>query len=149
MARSTRLALPLLICTLLLASCVDQTTRKIQTSHIEGNAPKAADFELMLQRDLTSYFETIHGEEVAVQYEFLRQGPTQSGVSYPKYYLWAKVTRAGSVIDEGAIRCAAVETTHFEVTDFITKTSLQKDLTQAASVFPAGVCERISEKIKH
>ncbi len=102
----------------------------------------------MQQRDLTSYFGAIHRGEVSVQYEFLRQGPTQSGVSYPKYYFWVKVTRAGSVIDEGAIRCAAVETTRFEVTDFLTKTSLQKDLTQAASVFPAGVCERIAEKIK-
>lgn len=141
-------ACTLLVCSTYLVGCAARTMREVAESHVEGNAPKAAAFETTLERDLTKYFVATHGKGVAVQHEFLRQGATQTGISYPKYYLWVKVTRAGMVIDEGAVRCAAIETTHFEVTHFLAKSSLLSDPGQAKSVFPAAVCERITEKVK-
>ena len=148
MAQVKKLVIALLVCAWVLLGCVDQAAKNNQASHIAGNAPKAADFETFLHRDLTSHFKSIHGGELEVQYEFLREGHTQSGTSYPKYYLWVKVIQSGSTIEEGAVRCAAIGTTHFEVTDFLTKTSLLTDPSQAAFVFPAPVCDRLAEKVK-
>jgi len=49
----------------------------------------------------------------------LRDGPTQSGVSYPKFYLWVRVAGGKSVDDRGAVRVVAVKRKRFDVTDFM------------------------------
>src|SRR5438094_5556117 len=63
----------------------------IAESHIKGNVPAKARFDKYLWRDLTAYFARSTGKKVAVAYEFLREGPTQTGSSYPKYYLWVLI----------------------------------------------------------
>jgi hypothetical protein len=57
----------------------------IQRSHIEANVPGPAEFNRILQRDLDTYFAKARGKSSRVEHEMLRDGPTQSGVEYPKF----------------------------------------------------------------
>ena len=84
--------------------------REIQQSYLDGNTPKKNEFDSLLKRDLEKYFTDIYGL-VTVKWEFLRDGPTQSGVSYPKYYLWTKINKGEKLVTEGAIRVAAIDKT--------------------------------------
>ena len=60
-------------------------------SNIEGNIPEPQDFDRFLKRDLESYFAQPNGRKVTVEYELLRDGPSQAGTAYPKYYAWVDV----------------------------------------------------------
>lgn len=104
---------------------------QIQRSHIEGNVPPPEQFDATLRRDLSSYFST-----QTVSYELLREGPTQSGVSYPKYYLWVKATRQNETV-VGAVRVAAIDKARFEVTDFLPSERIRSDPNQVQQIFPA------------
>src|SRR3569833_407194 len=88
-------------------------------SHIEANIPKNSDFDKFFRRDLTSYFAPSLGAGIRVEYELLRPGPTQTGISYPKYYAWVRIVSGDRSVQEGAGRVAALEETHFEVADFL------------------------------
>ncbi len=63
----------------------------VSLSHVEANVPPQKEFDEILARDLQAYFQDLKGKQVGVQYEFLRRGPTQVGVAYPKFYLWVKI----------------------------------------------------------
>lgn len=115
----------------------------IQDSHIKGNVPESAIFEQYLKRDLNAYFTEYYKQTVDVQYEFLREGATQSGVAYPKYYLWVKISSNSKEIDQGAIRVAAINKTQFSVTNFLTKSEITKNPNSIYSVFPEPVCKKI------
>lgn len=118
-------------------------------SHILGNLPDQANFEKFLSRDLTTYFTKAAGKKVTVKYELLRNGPTQSGFSYPKYYLWVRVFRGGKLSETGAVRVAALEKTHFEVTTFLTQARMKRNPEQIYGVFPRPVGDKIKmEKLK-
>ena len=125
----------------------EQILRDIQSSHIDANVPAAADFDNFLTRDLAAYFAAARKKKSPVQYELLRNGPTQSGVSYPKFYLWVRVAGGKTPRDRGAVRVAAVEKKQFEVTDFVSEEALRSDPTGIYRLFPAPVCEKITEKI--
>ncbi len=140
--------LSLALCLALPIGCASTITQSISQSHVAANEPPKSDFDALLQRDLTKYFAGGSGKGATVQYELLRQGPTQSGISYPKYYLWVKVSRSGRLVNEGAVRCAAIDRLRFEVTDFVAKTTLLSNLGQAKMVFPAPVCDKIALKMK-
>jgi hypothetical protein len=118
----------------------------VQESHIKANVPPASQFSAFLQRDLLSYFK--HGLESAtsVEYQLLRSAPTQSGVAYPKYYLWVRVLSGTSLLQEGAIRLAAIEKTHFEVTTFILASSIRERPDQVSAVFPSALIHVILAK---
>jgi hypothetical protein len=112
----------------------------IQGSHIDGNVPDQQSFDASLRRDLLAYFRTFGvGATARVQYRFLREGPTQSGVSYPKYYLWVKVLSGGSVLREGAVRVAAIDRGRFEVTNFLSTVGIRSDPSQVGLVFPSAL----------
>ena len=113
---------------------------QIQRSHIEGNVPPPEQFDAMLRRDLASYFNT-----QTLNYELLREGPTQSGVSCPKYYLWVKATRQNETV-VGAVRVAAIEKTRFEVTDFLPSERIRSDPTQVQQLFPTLLVPSILAK---
>ena len=91
----------------------------IAESHIKGNVPPQSRFDRYLRRDLTAYFTRSTGKKVTVQYEFLREGPTQTGIAYPKYYLWVTVHTGTKLVDEGAARAAAIDRRRFEVTHYL------------------------------
>lgn len=121
--------------------------RDIQDSHVNANLPPDADIDQVLRRDLGQYFASARGKAVAIDFEWLRKGPTQSGVSFPKFYLWVRLADGASIDDRGAVRVAAVGGSRFEVTDFLSERSIRAEPHAIYRVFPKAVCERISEKL--
>jgi len=83
-----------------------------------------------------------------VKYEFLRNGPTQSGVAYPKYYLWVIVSDKNKTIKSGAARVAAIDKKYFEVTNFLPVEEIMRNIEAIYSVFPRPVADRIKDKMK-
>ena len=104
-----------------------------QNSHLEGNVPDQTHFHQYLERDLRAYFQAETLED-----ELLRDGPTQVGVSLPKYYLWVRAKdKTENVTAEGACRVAAIEKELFEVLQFLDKESISRDPERLKSIFPA------------
>lgn len=120
--------------------------RDIQESPIQGNVPETSSFDLFLKRDLTSFFQAKFQKSMEISYELLRQGPTQSGVALPKFYLWVRVGDKGTIIEEGALRVAAIEKTSFEVLQFISKAEIQTNSTCIDAVFPKALEEEIRRR---
>jgi hypothetical protein len=118
----------------------------ISRSHIDANVPAAEDFDKLLLRDLAGSFAATF-KDLPIHYEMLRDGPTQSGVAYPKFYLWVTIGDGKSPQQRGAVRVAAIEKKRFEVSDFFSEDAVKKDPTGIHRVFPAPVCERINAKV--
>ena len=119
-------------------------------SHIEGNVPPQAQFREYLHRDLLTHFRRAGAQNVSdVTYELLREGPTQTGISYPKYYMWVRLIVGGKTREEGAARVAAVDRTHFEVTDFLSRDAIRANPDSVRSVFPAPLVDKILAKVGH
>jgi hypothetical protein len=123
----------------------DAPLTAIAESHIEANVPKGKLFDEFLERDLTNYF-CREAMDCTVKYEFLREGPTQTGLSYPKYYLWVKKLKGTAVTDEGAVRVAAVDQNGFDVTHFLSREQISASRSQVASIFPAALVDKIVQK---
>jgi hypothetical protein len=142
--RTRALLLPVLFCTALVVAC-----SSIADSHPAANVPTEQDFDAFMKRDLRAYFSQNVGRTVQVEYSFLRLGPTQTGVSYPKYYVWVVVkdTLSGPTQLEGAARVAAVDRIRFDVTDFLSKTEIILNPETIQSVFPASVCNEIKKRL--
>ena len=123
-----------------------QAQSAIQLSHIEANVPEATAFEVVLRRDMLAHFKA-GGLATAerVDFELLREAPTQSGASYPKYYAWVKVSSRSGVLQQGAVRVAAIDKVRFEVTDFIAKSQVLQGGGTIEKVFPAALCPKIKE----
>jgi hypothetical protein len=121
--------------------------REMQLSHIEGNVPEGEDFVNFLKRDLTVHMGNLFNKKCIVGFEFLRKGHTQSGVAYPKYYLWVTVKDSLEKNDvflaKGAVRVAAVEKERFDITHFLSVDEIRKDPQGIYTIFPGPVCERI------
>jgi hypothetical protein len=107
--------------------------------------PDAASFRPFLIRDLTKYFAQQYGDGIGVDYQLFRDGPTITGVAYPKYYMWVTVSDAGKTRVEGAARVAAIQK-HFEVTDFIFREVIQKRPELLERAFPKGLISTIRDK---
>jgi len=120
----------------------------IANSHVEANAPKGELLDKYLERDLTAYF--CKGQsDCRVEYDYLRQGATQSGVSYPKYYLWAKCFTKEQLKTEGAVRVAAVDQQYFDVMNFLSAKQIVTSPDEVGHTFPAALVDKILEKAKH
>ena len=76
----------------------------------------------------------------------LRKRPTQSGVSFPKYYLWVVGKRAGDDLVRGAMRVAAVEKKGFDVLQFLSDERIRKDPGSVARVFPTALVSEIRRR---
>jgi hypothetical protein len=92
--------------------------QEIQQSHIDANIPDKNRFDSLLKRDLQKHFSALYGP-INIDWKFLRDGPTQSGVSYPKYYLWLKIKNTDEPISEGAVCVQAVDKERFDITNYI------------------------------
>ncbi len=123
--------------------------RGIPESHIEGNVPDESVFNQYFLRDLTTYFKQKVGKEVSVRYELLRDGPSQSGLAYPKYYAWVTVVSLSdnSVIQLGAVYIAAINKEYFQVDDFISKKEIEENPDTLNQIFPLDVIVKIKQKI--
>ncbi|MBO0722432.1 MAG: hypothetical protein J2P41_16520, partial [Blastocatellia bacterium] len=139
--RFTRI-LPLLIVTAILSvGCGQNIGDSIARSHIEANVPDEKDFSEFLIRDLQAYFRDTLKKTVRAEYELLREAPTQSGVAYPKFYAWVRVFIDDRLFEEGAVRVAAVEKTHFEITDYLSKHDIQEKPAAVETIFPQALVE--------
>lgn len=115
-------------------------------SHVAANVPSTDDFRPFMIRDLTAYLKATHGDKWTVDYELLRDGPTQSGVANPKFYLWLRATNAEKTVIEGAVRVAAVDKKRFEVTDFVPRSEIVSDPDTLPLIFPQALIEKIHTK---
>ena len=140
-----RLTLLLASAFLTCTSCSAQIP-SVAESHIAANVPSTNDFRPFLIRDLTAYLKPKHGDKLTVDYELLRDGPTQSGVAYPKFYLWLRATNAEKAVIEGAVRVAAIDKKRFDVTDFIPRSETISHPDSVTRIFPQALIEKIYTK---
>ncbi len=115
----------------------------ITESHIEANVPSTNDFRPFLIRDLSSYLKSTHGDKLTVDYDLLRDVPTQSGVAYPKFYLWLRAADAEKNVIEGAVRVAAIGKKRFDVTDFLPLNDIVSHPDAVDRIFPQALIEKI------
>lgn len=120
--------------------------REVQRSHVVGNVPPEGEFDRLLRRDLGAYFCSNQHSDCTVQYEMLRDGPTQSGVAYPKFYVWVRIVGPAAVAREGAVRLAAIAQQRFEVTHFVGRGEIKRDPAQLEMIFPAALLSLIESK---
>ena len=121
--------------------------QSITDSHVQAHVPDAKDFRAYFIRDASAYLTKKAGKPVAADYELLRDGPTQSGVAYPKFYAWVRATDGDKrLVFEGAMRLAAIEKKRFEVTDFLTKQEIVAAPTRIEEMFPRLLLPKIREK---
>ena len=118
----------------------------VQSSQIQGNVPR--QFDTVLKRDLMIYFRDLNQEVVRVEYELLRDIPTQVGVALPKYYIWVKIYGEKGMIDQGAVKVAAIEKTHFTVLNYLAIADLKKSPERINQVFPVALGDKIRAKLK-
>jgi hypothetical protein len=119
----------------------------IAESHIRANVPDAKDFAKFLKRDLEQYFKAVKQKTVTVEYELLRNGPTQSGIAYPKFYAWVTVRDGATVLDQGAVRVAAIEKKRFEVTHFVSEADIKREPAALDEIFPLPVADKIRGRV--
>jgi hypothetical protein len=116
---------------------MQRTIANLQANHIDANAPPDASFTVLLQRDVQGYLVANGLPSQGVEIEPLRKGATQSGASYPKYYIWIRAAdKAGHHI-AGAMRVAAIDRVRFDVTDFTPTATIRSNPASLASIYPA------------
>jgi hypothetical protein len=101
---------------LLVGACVASCQSigdSIAESHVRANVPEEKDFDSFLKRDLESYFKDLKKKNIVVEYQLLRDGPTQSGIAFPKFYCWVTIKENGVIVEDGAVRVAAMEKKRF------------------------------------
>ena len=121
--------------------------REIQQSHIDGNVPPEADFDQLLRRDLSAYFASRDRPAPEVSYELLRKGPTQTGISYPKFYAWARIRQEGHLTREGAVSLAAIARQRFEILHFVDQSEIRRNPSGIDKIFPPPVAAVIKERV--
>jgi hypothetical protein len=132
--RKLNLTVVLVLCGWL-AACSDP----IQQAHVDANVPPARQFQSLLKRDLERFFSDRRGSTVAVSYELLRDAPTQSGIAYPKYYVWVRAEDAAKLVEEVAVRVAAIDRTRFQITDFVSTREIQRNALEVDKIFPKAL----------
>ena len=132
-----------LLAALCVAECACESP--VAQSHIDANVPGANSFDSLMERDLSAYFEQTLGTngEIHVDYRLLREGSTQTGISYPKFYVWAKILSGSRILTEGAVRVEAVDRTQFTVTHFLSKDQIATDPDKIDAIFPAALKAKI------
>lgn len=119
------------------AADMERMMVELQGKHIAANVPPDAAFMPLLQRDVRAYLVTKKLPSKSLEIEPLRKGATQSGVSYPKYYVWIRAADNAGHRIAGAMRVAAVNRVRFDVTDFTSAASIRSDPASLASIYPA------------
>lgn len=132
---------------------VRRSVAELQSGHIQANVPNEPDFTRLLQRDLNAYFAARGLHSPVTKFEMLRREATQSGVAYPKFYLWVRVRSSNRRVASGAVRVAAVQRHRFEVSDFLSTAEIIAQPGRVGSIFPAllapGIIERATSEAPH
>ena len=129
------------------AACQLPITDSIADSHVRANVPDEKDFGGFLKRDLEAYFKELKGKDVSVEYELLRDAPTQSGTAFPNFYSWVRIKENDNPLEEEAVRVAAVEKKRFGVYDYLSRADIERDPEKVYQVFPKTVGDKIRDKI--
>ncbi len=124
---------------------MERMVAELQASHISANAPPDASFSKILDRDVRAYLAAHRLPSGKVMIEPLRKGATQSGVSYPKYYIWIRATDAAKHHVEGAMRVMAIDRVRFEVTDFTLTNTIRTDPASLAAIYPSSIIPAIRQ----
>lgn len=119
------------------AADVERMVADLQASHVSANIPPDATFMALLQRDFRAYLVANRLPSESLETEPLQKGPTQSGDSYPKYYIKIRAVDEAGRRSEGAMRVAAVDRVRFEITDFTPAASIRSNPTSLAAIYPA------------
>ena len=109
--------------------------------------PSAAVFDSVLGHDLKASFAKGDRAPVTVTYQLLRNGPTITGVAYPKYYVWVEVRSGQQLVRVGAARLAAINKS-FELTNFLPAESINLNPISVDSVFPAPLVSDIRRRAR-
>ena len=133
-----------LCCSMALCQSLQES---IADSHIRANVPDEKHFDKFLRRDLERYFKDRKKKAVTVQYELLRKGPTQTGIAYPKFYAWVTILDHEALVEEGAVRVAAVNKKQFDITDYISRADVERSPGTLDRIFPRPVADKIRERV--
>ena len=136
----------LLAAALLGSPCGFAQVAGVAESHIAANVPEPKDFRSFLVRDLTAHLKPKLGEGITVDYELLRDGPTQTGIAYPKFYLWVTAIKPDKTVVDGAARVAAIDKKEFQVTILIPRADIVAHPESLDSVFPQLLLDKIRTK---
>jgi hypothetical protein len=128
-----------------ISGCRAQKLEDIAASHIEANVPNRNVFDAYMKRDLESYF-CKGTDDCRAEYSLLREEPTQTGIAYPKYYVWAKCFHGDKLFTQGAARLAAIDKETFQITNFLSREEIRASPRQVSSVFPAPLVEEILKR---
>ena len=105
------------------------------------------DFSKSLINEASAYLTKKESQKISAEIELLRKAPTQSGIAYPKYYIWVRgVNPENKTITEGAMRLAEIENSNFKITDFVTRDSIISDPLQLDMIFPKALVPLIRQK---
>src|SRR5262249_9071060 len=130
-----------------LAACQSSVIDSIAESHIRENVPDKDVFDGFLKRDLEKYFKEVKKKAATIEYEVLRKEPTQVGISYPKFYAWVVIREGETIIEEGAVRLAAIDKERFDVAQYLDRAEIERDPEKVYDAFPRDVGDKIKEKI--
>jgi hypothetical protein len=120
----------------------------VAASHIEANVPNSNVFDTYMKRDLGAYF-CKGTEDCRTEYSLLREGPTQTGIAYPKYYVWAKCFHGDELSTQGAVRVAAIDKETFRITDFLSQEEILASPRQVSSIFSSQLVEKILKRARY
>ncbi len=107
----------------------------VPTVPIEHSASSTNN--VALTQELAAYLEPDFGDDLIVDYDLLRDVPTQVGVAIPKYYVWLIARHNETIVIEGAARIAAEGDNDFAVLNFVSQPEIVRDPAQLARIFPA------------
>ena len=140
-----------LVCVLMIGSAsllsLADVFGEVRESNVVGNVPEPQDFARFLKRDLESYFARPNGKRVTVEYELLRDQPSQAGADYPKYYAWVDVFDGTKKIQTGVVRVAAIDKTYFEVTHYFAPDDIRGDPAGIQRMFGQDSYQRIRRRM--
>lgn len=119
----------------------------IAESHVDANVPQSKDFDAYMKRDLASFL-CKGAQDCRVEYRMLREGPTQTGISYPKFYVWAVCFQQDKVLTQGAARIAAIDRQGFSVTNFLSRKEILDSPQQVEGIFPAPLVPKILQRAR-
>jgi len=119
----------------------------IRESNIRGNVPDPAHFRTFLDRDLRAYFSSKMAEPVSVEYQLLRDEPTQTAFWYPIYFAWVRVRNHKHKLVQGAVKMTAIDKKEFDISDFFSEADIRRDPRVLEKAYPPAACEILRKKV--
>jgi hypothetical protein len=121
----------------------------LQQSHVKSTKPDTPEeFQRLLARDLTAYFEQKIGPGISVHPELLSRAPAQAGEAHPQFYAWVTVKKADTILDAGAVKGAVLNNKSLKVTEYLPRTIIQNVPKSPEALFPSSLWDDIRARAK-